>query len=155
MWSILRISQKQKRSHRSMEQKGRKVGRMSIVIKGMRMPESCASCPFAERIPPGRTRCLLTCRLLAENYEAPSKLMRNEYCPIEERKKGKWIEKDVTCIDDELDDRNVIDEWQAAKCSVCGKWHTTPYLYSFDNYAYCPNCGAEMHGGKRDEQSKQ
>ena len=63
-----------------------------------------------------------------------------------ERKKGKWIEKDVACIDDELDDRNVIDEWQSAKCSVCGKWHTTPYLYSFKKYAYCPNCGADMRG---------
>lgn len=54
---------------------------MSILIKGMRMPENCCVCPFAERIPPGRTRCLLTCRMLAENYEAP-RSEREEHCPL-------------------------------------------------------------------------
>ena len=57
-----------------------------------------------------------------------------------ERKKGKWIEKDV------CETKGQIEEWQSAKCSVCGKYHTTPYLYYFDDYAFCPNCGAEMRG---------
>ena len=54
-----------------------------------------------------------------------------------ERKKGKWEEKEVS-------DEKVIDEWQSARCSACGKYHTAPYMYYFDNYNYCPNCGARM-----------
>ena len=56
-----------------------------------------------------------------------------------ERKTGKWEEKQV------LDDPDYgIPQWQSAKCSVCGKYHTTPYLYYFDDYNFCPSCGAEM-----------
>jgi hypothetical protein len=58
-----------------------------------------------------------------------------------ERKKGEWEEKQV--IDDP---DNGIPEWQSAKCSVCGKYLTTPYLYYFDNYKFCPHCGADMRG---------
>jgi len=57
-----------------------------------------------------------------------------------EPKKGKWIEKDV------FETKGQIEEWQSAKCSVCGKYHTTPYMYYFDDYPYCPNCGADMRG---------
>ena len=39
-----------------------------------------------------------------------------------------------------------IEEWQSAKCSACGRYHTTPYMYYFDNYNYCPHCGARMRG---------
>lgn len=52
---------------------------------------------------------------------------------------GKWEERKVS-------DKNCIDEWQTAYCSVCHKYHTTPYMYYFDNYNYCPNCGARMDG---------
>lgn len=52
---------------------------------------------------------------------------------------GEWVEKEV------LED-TVINEWQSAKCSKCGKYHTTPYMYYFDNFNYCPNCGARMKG---------
>ena len=58
---------------------------------------------------------------------------------IEERKKGEWEEKTVC-------DEDVIEQWQSARCSTCGKYHTTPYLYYFDEYNYCPNCGADMRG---------
>lgn len=37
-----------------------------------------------------------------------------------------------------------VDELQSARCSACGKYHTTPYSYYFDEYNYCPNCGMEM-----------
>ena len=60
-----------------------------------------------------------------------------------ERKTGKWTEKEV------FDTKGQIEEWQSARCSVCGKYHTTPYLYYFGNYNYCPNCGAEMTRGDR------
>ena len=54
--------------------------------------------------------------------------------------KGEWLEKEVhekgVCED--------IEEWQSAKCSVCGRYHTTPYMYYFSDYNFCPNCGAKM-----------
>ena len=59
-----------------------------------------------------------------------------------EREKGKWIEiswsepdPNVCCTSYAI---------QSAKCSICGKYHSTPYLYSLDYFPYCPNCGAEM-----------
>lgn len=57
-----------------------------------------------------------------------------------ERKTGKWIEREV------FESKGQVEELQSAKCSVCGKYHTTPYLYYFDNYPYCPSCGADMRG---------
>lgn len=66
----------------------------------------------------------------------------SEYREILERKRGEWIERNVT--QDRRDAK--IQEWQSAKCSVCGKYHTTPYMYYFTNYDYCPNCGSDMRG---------
>ena len=57
------------------------------------------------------------------------------------QKRGKWEEKEVARIDD-LEAKDIIAEWQSAKCNVCGKYHTTPYMYYFDNYNFCPNCGS-------------
>lgn len=59
-------------------------------------------------------------------------------------KVGKWLEKEV------IDDK-VIEEWQSARCSVCDKYHTTPYMYYFSRYNYCPNCGAKMEVDENDE----
>ena len=56
------------------------------------------------------------------------------------RKKGRWLEHSVF---DEPQGKH-IEQWQSARCSVCGKYHTTPYMYYFDWYDWCPNCGAEM-----------
>ena len=55
-----------------------------------------------------------------------------------ERKTGEWIEREV------FESKGQVEELQSAKCSVCGKYHTTPYLYYFDKFPYCPNCGARM-----------
>ena len=63
---------------------------------------------------------------------------------VRENVKGEWQEKDVI---HEVEASTAIDEWQSARCSVCGKYHTTPYLYYFDDFNYCPNCGADMRGG--------
>lgn len=49
---------------------------------------------------------------------------------------GTWEERSVS--------EDSIQQWQSARCSVCNKYHTTPYLYYFDNFNYCPNCGAKM-----------
>lgn len=52
---------------------------------------------------------------------------------------GSWVEKQV------IDNEEVeIGQWQSARCSKCDKYHTTPYLHYFDDYNYCPNCGAKM-----------
>lgn len=64
-----------------------------------------------------------------------------EHAPIiEERKTGKWEEKTIC-------DDAVITEWQSARCPVCKKYHTTPYMYFFHDYNYCPECGADLRGG--------
>ena len=55
---------------------------------------------------------------------------------------GEWLEREVY-EKGQLED---IEEWQSAKCSVCGRYHTTPYMYYFSDYNFCPNCGADMRG---------
>ena len=57
-----------------------------------------------------------------------------------------WKERHHAYSDEEAP----IEEWQTAKCGKCGKYHTTPYLYYFTDYAYCPNCGAKMDGDKNE-----
>lgn len=57
--------------------------------------------------------------------------------PSADRPSGEWLECEVSAVD-------AFDEWQSARCSVCGKYHTTPYMYYFSNYNYCPSCGAFM-----------
>ena len=54
-------------------------------------------------------------------------------------KEGKWEECQVFDNDD-----GIIDQWQSARCTECGKIHTTPYMYYFDYFNFCPNCGAKM-----------
>lgn len=54
---------------------------------------------------------------------------------------GEWKDKEVF---NDTDDDHIVEEWQSARCSVCGKYHTTPYMYYFDDFNYCPNCGARM-----------
>lgn len=61
---------------------------------------------------------------------------------VVERKHGEWKERKTFYAGA----KNPIEEWQSARCSICGKYHTTPYLYYFDDFDYCPNCGAEMKG---------
>ena len=58
---------------------------------------------------------------------------------------GRWQEKHVDYASD-----CAIDELQSAKCSVCGLYHTAPYMYYFSDYKFCPNCGARMDAGDED-----
>lgn len=58
-------------------------------------------------------------------------------------KHGHWEEKTVINCN--------VDEWQSARCSSCGRYHTTPYLYYFANFDYCPSCGAKMDEGSETE----
>lgn len=56
---------------------------------------------------------------------------------IARRPRGRWMERSV-------DEGDAIDQWQSARCSVCGRYHTTPYMYYFTGDNFCPNCGARM-----------
>ena len=56
--------------------------------------------------------------------------------PSAEPPSGEWLEKEV-CYEP-------IEQWQSAKCSVCERYHTIPYLYYFSEDKFCPNCGARM-----------
>lgn len=58
---------------------------------------------------------------------------------VRENVHGKWLEKEI--IHNHANAK--ISELQSARCSVCNKYHTTPYMYSFYNYNFCPNCGAD------------
>ena len=55
-------------------------------------------------------------------------------------KHGRW--KQVEVVHDRKDAK--IQDWQQAQCSVCGRWHTTPFMYYLKLDNYCPNCGANM-----------
>jgi len=74
------------------------------------------------------------CELLAEEWDELTNAIKQ--VPSADPKKGQWEEKSVF--------EGEIQQWQSARCSVCNKYHTTPYLYYFDNFKYCPNCGASM-----------
>lgn len=67
-----------------------------------------------------------------------------EHLPSAE-KVGYWEDIDVELYE-EAD--IAIDEWQSARCSCCGRYHTTPYMYYYDHYEYCPSCGARMERKK-------
>lgn len=61
-----------------------------------------------------------------------------------DRPQGEWLEKGI--YDNNDGEREMVEQWQAAKCSICERWFTTPYLYYFDEHNYCPHCGAKMKG---------
>ena len=56
--------------------------------------------------------------------------------------RGKWEERKV------FTGKGNVDMIQSARCNKCGKYHTTPYLYYFTDYYFCPNCGAKMRENK-------
>lgn len=50
----------------------------------------------------------------------------------------KWLDRQISWPEE-------MCPMQSARCSECGKWLTTPYLYWFEEFRYCPNCGEEMN----------
>ena len=58
-----------------------------------------------------------------------------------ERNVGKWTEKEVIHKDEA---KNIIEEWQSCRCSICGHYDTRPYMYYFSEPTFCSWCGAEM-----------
>lgn len=111
-----------------------------MVLIDIDMPKSCDLCTFCaidERLEYYCNNNVADCyQCNVDDYVA----CRHPDCPLIEVPKGKWLEREVHETEDFYD----IEEWQSAKCSVCGRYHTTPYLYYFQHYNYCPGCGAEM-----------
>lgn len=72
-------------------------------------------------------------------YEVREAFISMPTADVQEVKHGQWQQEDVVYGMD-------IEAWQSAKCSACGRFHTTPFLYYFNGYNYCPHCGAKMDG---------
>jgi len=66
---------------------------------------------------------------------------------VVERKHGEW--KEMTVIHKE-EAKDIIEEWQSCRCSVCGRYDTRPYMYYFDKPNFCSWCGADMRKGESD-----
>ena len=69
---------------------------------------------------------------------------------VPERNVGKWTEMTVIHKDEAKD---IIEEWQSCRCSVCGRYHTQPYMYYFYEPKFCSWCGAEMRKETEDGRS--
>lgn len=87
-------------------------------------------------------------RTLIQRDSLREALGRVPTADVVERKKGKWTEKEVIHAEEA---KEVITEWQSCRCSVCGRYHTQPYMYYFDNPNYCDFCGADMRKEAEDE----
>ena len=62
-------------------------GKMSVIIKGMKMPEECEMCPMRHFYTnTGKTVCMLTHEILAEHYDMGIAFNRHENCPLVEVK---------------------------------------------------------------------
>ena len=103
---------------------------MSIIIKGMNMPNECRECPLEMYLNTGETRCYATNSVLAAEYKTINFEGRPKDCPIEEVKdqQGHWVG-----IDDEP-----CETWE---CDRCG------YIEECEDGRQsnvCPRCGADM-----------
>lgn len=52
---------------------------------------------------------------------------------------AEWLEKEVYSVEE-----SDVKELQSCKCPRCGRILTTPYIYYFDEFPYCPNCGKKI-----------
>lgn len=111
--------------------------------QGEKMSRYIDTDDFNKRIKPYDTDDIIDRALYNFAYE---KMMNTPTADVRENVHGEWVERKV------IEDGKAIEEWQSAKCSVCGKYHTTPYMYYFDHYNYCPHCGAVM--GERRENER-
>jgi hypothetical protein len=59
---------------------------------------------------------------------------------------AEWLERQVVPVR-----KSGIVEVQVAKCPYCQRYHTTPYMYYFVEYPFCPNCGKRIKEAQNDE----
>ena len=115
---------------------------MNKVLIDIPMPENCEDCLICSLVPE-HTR--LDMREHGLQYKLYCKVTgacvsgkgRDEDCPLNERKRGKWI--------------TVNDAYNriSGKCSVCG-WEAHMYEDDVVGMDYCPNCGASMEEGEQE-----
>ena len=110
---------------------------MSVLIKGMKMPEKCGSCDLFHVESPMHCTVVKGHKTVGAPYGMP----RPDWCPlveIPEPKEGHWIDKgwngDWAW---QIDGRGNC--WRVIECSECGK------SVSVESN-YCPHCGADMRG---------
>ena len=80
-----------------------------------------------------------------DNFGVRDLIMRQPVVDAAPVVHGQWEKRCVDGIEG-----SAIDTWQSAQCSHCGKYHTMTFLYYFDDFRYCPNCGAKMDGSEQD-----
>ena len=112
---------------------------MSVLIKGMEMPESCNACRLLEGDRDDGL-CHAANRWLDDDEywlwhqypEGDVDTSKPSNCPlidVPDRKVGEWIEKGGVLM-----------------CSECGDAWGTEQFDEVKSFNYCPNCGAEMEG---------
>ena len=81
----------------------------------------------------------------AENLFINSKITFSEYERMIEPlnnelpKVSEWEQVEVFEVEG-----TTVDRLQSTYCPVCNTYHTTPYVYCYNHYNYCPNCGTQM-----------
>lgn len=93
--------------------------------KNLKIGRTCKTCPRYDG-----SECIGHLQWLCNGIKKTEK--------AEARESGRWEQKEV------YDCKGRFEQFQHARCSVCGKYHTTPYVYYFDDFKFCPNCGADM-----------
>lgn len=73
-----------------------------------------------------------------KNDRASRCFLQNKILNGKQLPEAEWQKKKIEY------EETYITEWQVAQCSNCKRWHTTPYMYYFYEYKYCPFCGAKM-----------
>lgn len=112
---------------------------MSVLIKGAKMPKSCAECNFIEYDDEYEYECW--CPIIRSNVEEYTE-NKPAICPlieipsadVEPVRHGHWTVIDTKCM--RLDRRTDMME-----CSECG--HQI-FRRTGEIVNYCPNCGAKM-----------
>lgn len=61
---------------------------------------------------------------------------------------AEWLEKEVYSVKE-----SGVEELQSCKCPHCERILTTPYMYYFNEFPYCPSCGKKV-GANGSNQSK-
>lgn len=56
---------------------------------------------------------------------------------------AEWLEKEVFSVKE-----SGVEELQSCRCPHCKKFLTTPYMYYFNEFPYCPSCGERIKGNK-------
>ena len=112
---------------------------MSVLIKGMKMPECCLECPF-EDSPEFDSYCIAIGNEFIGEWEGLG-MYKPDWCPLEEPKTGEWI-KAKGMMPPEFHGHHC--------CSECGAFANmdAPYGNREGLSNYCPNCGS-YNGGER------